>query len=64
MTMREYTQARLAAAERDLEYATSTAGFRLWERTKDGERDVTAEHVELLRRVVDEYRRVLANLPG
>jgi len=62
VSWRSYFEGQLKRAEIDLEYVRKMPGFRLREHTQQGERDVTAEHIQFLEGVVAEYRRVLASI--
>jgi len=55
---RDYFTKRLHEAEKRLEDAKAP-GWRLIEKTANGERDITAQHLKWLQSEVDEYRKVL-----
>lgn len=61
MNLIEYFERQKQRCERELEYA-GAADFRLSERTAQGERDITAEHIRQLREARDDYQRLIDDL--
>ena len=58
MDLTEYFERQRQRCERELEYA-SAAGFKLSEKTAQGARDITQEHIQQLRESRDEYQRMI-----
>jgi len=61
MDLIEYFERQKQRCERELKYAGAT-GFQLFEKTEQGERDITAEHVQQLRDARDDYQRMIDTL--
>lgn len=61
MDLIEYFERQKQRCERELRYADAP-GFQLFERTPQGERDVTGEHIQQLREARDEYHRMIEYL--
>ncbi len=58
MDLIEYFERQKQRCERELQYA-DTPGFRLFERTPEGEQDITEQHIQQLREARDEYQRMI-----
>ena len=58
MDLTEYFERQKQRCERELKYAEE-AGFKLCEKTAQGERDITQEHIQQLRESRDEYQRMI-----
>ena len=58
MDLTEYFERQKQRCERELKYAEAT-GFKLWEKTAQGARDITQEHIQQLRESRDEYQRMI-----
>jgi hypothetical protein len=58
MDLIAYFERQKQRCERELRYAEA-AGFQLFEKTVQGARDVTQEHIQQLRESRDEYQRVI-----
>lgn len=57
----EYFERQKERCERELKYAEA-ADFRLTERTGQGERDITEEHIKQLRDARADYQRIIDEL--
>ena len=58
-SLKKHYQERLAEIEEHLRYAETKADFRMVQVTVDGERDVTEEHRQRLRKVITDYKSIL-----
>jgi hypothetical protein len=58
MDLIEYFERQKQRCERELKYAEAT-GFQLVEKTAEGERNITGEHVKQLRDARDDYQRMI-----
>jgi hypothetical protein len=58
MDLIEYFERQKQRCERELTY-TQAAGFQLFERTPQGEQDITEQHIRQLREARDEYQRMI-----
>jgi hypothetical protein len=61
MNLIDYFERQKQRCERELKYAAES-GFQLFEKTVQGERDITAQHVKELREARDEYQRIIEDL--
>ena len=61
MDLTEYFERQKQRRERELKYAEA-ADFLLWEKTAQGARDITQEHIQQLRESRDEYQRMIDSL--
>lgn len=61
MDLIEYFERQKQRCERELRYA-DTPGFQLFERTPQGEQDITEQHIQQLREARDEYQRMIEYL--
>jgi hypothetical protein len=61
MDLIEYFERQKQRCERELKYAEA-AGFQLFEKTSEGARDITGEHVKDLRTARDDYQRMIDHL--
>ena len=61
MDLIEYFERQRKRCERELKYAEA-AGFQVCEKTAQGERDITQEHIRQLRESHDEYQRIIGSL--
>jgi cob(I)alamin adenosyltransferase len=61
MDLIEYFERQKQRCERELKYAEA-ADFRLSEKTAEGERDITEEHIQQLRKSRDDYQRMIDHL--
>jgi cob(I)alamin adenosyltransferase len=61
MDLIEYFERQKQRCERELKYAEAT-DFRLCEKTAQGDKDITEEHIKQLREARDEYQRMLDQL--
>ena len=61
MDLIEYFERQKERCERELKYAEA-ADFRLTERTGQGERDITQEHIKQLREARDDYQQIIDDL--
>ena len=61
MDLIEYFERQKRRCERELRYA-DTEGFQLFERTPQGEQDITQQHIQQLREARDEYERMIEYL--
>ena len=61
MDLIEYFERQKQRCERELTYAAA-AGFQLFEKTAQGARDITQEHIQQLCESRDEYQRVIDSL--
>lgn len=59
----EYFERQKQRCERELKYAEA-AGFRLLEKTGQGEKDTTEEHIKQLRDAREDYQRIIDELKG
>jgi hypothetical protein len=58
MDLIEYFERQRKRCERELKYAEAV-GFQLCEKTAQGERDITQEHIRQLCESRDEYQRMI-----
>jgi hypothetical protein len=58
-----YFERQKQRCERELKYAEA-ADFKLFEKTAEGEKDITQEHIRQLREARDDYRRMIDELQG
>jgi len=58
MDLTEYFERQKERCERELKYAEA-ADFQLCEKTAQGPRDITQEHIQQLRESRDEYQRMI-----
>jgi hypothetical protein len=58
MDLNEYFERQKQRCERELRYAEAP-GFQLFEKTAQGARDITQEHIQQLRASRDEYQRMI-----
>jgi hypothetical protein len=61
MDLIEYFERQKQRCERELKYAEA-ADFRLLEKTAQGERDITDEHIKQLRDAREDYQRMIDQL--
>jgi hypothetical protein len=61
MNLIDYFERQKQRCERELRYAEES-GFQLFEKTLQGEHDITARHIQELRDARDEYQRIIAGL--
>ncbi|MBV9727047.1 MAG: hypothetical protein JO299_17940 [Gammaproteobacteria bacterium] len=61
MDLIEYFERQKQRCERELKYAAAP-GFQLFERTPQGEHDITEQHIQQLREARDEYQRMIEYL--
>ena len=61
MDLIEYFERQKQRCERELGYAEA-ADFRLFEKTAQGEKDITDEHIKQLRDARDDYQRMIDHL--
>ena len=61
MDLIEYFERQKQRCERELKYADAP-GFQLFERTPQGEQDITTQHIQQLREARDEYQRMIEYL--
>jgi hypothetical protein len=61
MDLIEYFERQKQRCERELKYA-DVPGFQLFERTPQGEQDITEQHIQQLREARDEYQRMIEYL--
>ena len=61
MDLIEYFERQKQRCERELRYCEAP-GFQLFERTTQGDQDITEQHVQELREARDEYQRIIACL--
>jgi cob(I)alamin adenosyltransferase len=61
MNLIEYFERQKQRCERELKY-TEAEDFRLSERTAQGEKDITEEHIKQLREARDDYQRIIDHL--
>lgn len=61
MDLIQYFERQKQRCERELKYAEA-AGFELFEKTAQGARDITQEHIQQLRESRDEYQRMIDSL--
>jgi hypothetical protein len=61
MDLIEYFERQKQRCERELKYAEAP-GFQLFEKTAEGEKDITQEHVQQLRDARDDYQRMIDQL--
>lgn len=59
MDLLRYFERRKRESDEAIIFAKTTPGFRLWQKTLDGEKDITAEHIESLERARDEYQKAI-----
>jgi hypothetical protein len=58
MDLVEYFERQKQRCERELGYSEAP-GFQLFERTPQGEQDITQQHIDQLREARDEYQRMI-----
>jgi hypothetical protein len=61
MNLIEYFERQKQRCERELRYAEAP-DFRLAEKTAQGEKDITEEHIRQLREARDDYQRIIDRL--
>jgi hypothetical protein len=61
MDLIEYFERQKQRCERELKYAEA-AGFQLFEKTEQGEKEITQEHIQQLRDARDDYQRMIDHL--
>lgn len=61
MDLIEYFERQKERCERELKYAEAV-DFRLTERTGQGEKDITGEHIKQLLEARDDYQRIIDEL--
>ena len=61
MDLVEYFERQRQRCERELKYA-GASGLQLFERTPQGEQDITEQHVQQLREAREEYQRMIEYL--
>jgi hypothetical protein len=61
MDLTEYFERQKQRCERELKYAAAP-DFLLCEKTAQGARDITQEHIQQLRESRDEYQRMIDSL--
>lgn len=61
MDLIEYFERQKQRCERELRYAEAV-GFQLFEKTAEGEKDITDEHIKQLREARDEYQHMIDHL--
>jgi hypothetical protein len=61
MDLIEYFERQRKRCERELKYAEA-ADFQVYEKTAQGERDITQEHIQQLREARDECQRMIEYL--
>jgi hypothetical protein len=61
MDLIEYFERQKKRCERELKYAEA-ADFQVYEKTAQGERDITQEHIQQLREARDECQRMIEYL--
>ena len=61
MNLIDYFERQKQRCERELKYAAES-GFQLFEKTVQGEHDITAQHIKELREARDEYQRIIEDL--
>ena len=61
MDLIEYFERQKQRCERELKYS-EVPGFQLFERTPQGEQDITEQHIQQLREARDEYQRMIEYL--
>ena len=61
MDLIEYFERQRQRCERELKYA-EVPGFQLFEKSEQGERDITLEHIQQLREARDDYQRMIDHL--
>lgn len=61
MNLIEYFERQKQRCERELKYAEA-AGFQLFEKTAQGQKDITDEHINQLREARDDYQRLIDQL--
>jgi len=58
MDLIEYFERQKQRCERELRYSEAP-GFQLFERTPQGEQDITGQHIQELREAREEYQRMI-----
>jgi hypothetical protein len=58
MNLIEYFERQKQRCERELRYCEAPE-FQLWERTPQGEQDITGQHIQQLREAREEYQRMI-----
>jgi hypothetical protein len=58
MDLVEYFERQKRRCERELKYSEAP-GFQLFERTPQGQQDITEQHIQQLREARDEYQRTI-----
>lgn len=61
MDLIEYFERQKQRCERELKYADAP-GFQLFEKTPQGDQNVTQQHIEELREARNEYQRMIEYL--
>jgi hypothetical protein len=61
MDLVEYFERQIQRCERELRYSEAP-GFQLFEKTPQGEQDITQQHIQHLREARDEYLRMIEYL--
>jgi len=61
MDLIEYFERQKQRCERELRYS-EVPGFQLFERTPQGEHDITEQHIQELREAREEYQRMIEYL--
>ena len=61
MDLIEYFERQKQRCERELKYSEA-ADFRLTERTGQGEKDITEEHIKQLQGAREDYQRIIDEL--
>ena len=61
MDLVEYFERQKERCERELRY-TDAPDFQLFEKTPQGEQNITEQHIEQLREARDEYQRMIEYL--
>ena len=61
MNLIEYFERQKQRCDRELKYAEA-AGFQLFEKTAQGQKDITHEHINQLREARDDYQRMIDEL--
>jgi hypothetical protein len=61
MDLTEYFERQKERCERELKYAEAP-DFQLFEKTAQGARDISQEHIQQLRESRDEYQRIIDSL--
>jgi hypothetical protein len=59
MDLSKYFERRKREDEEAIQFAKTKSGFRLWQKTIDGEKDITADHIKSLEQSREEYQRAI-----